>query len=109
MVELDDISFDQLLDSNFRATTSWFPKTPVEVQIFPNPSQGQFTIKTSNGEVLDRIVIYDITLKTIENLSIANPSHNEITMDLSHLNNGVYWIQTTKNQINKFHKLILNR
>ncbi len=109
MAELDDISFDQLLDSNFRATTSLFSTTPVEVHIFPNPSQGQLTIKTSNGAVLDRIVVYDISLKTIENLSIANPSQNEITMDLSHLNNGVYWIQTTQNQINKFHKLIINR
>jgi hypothetical protein len=74
--------------------------------IFPNPTHGSITIRSTRGEELQRIRIYGLTgiLLYEENLT---DTRTEKTVDLTSLNRGVYFmeIQTGKSRIST--KLII--
>jgi hypothetical protein len=62
-------------------------------KIFPNPAYSQFTLTLSEDIYDARIVLSDIYGQKI---GAANINGNDETFDISHLANGVYFIEMTK-------------
>ncbi|NOQ75385.1 MAG: T9SS type A sorting domain-containing protein [Crocinitomix sp.] len=68
--------------------------------VFPNPTNGEFTIKTENELDIESVTIYDMTgavlysLNDIENLM-------EVKMDLQHLSAGMYYILVNESNEDK--------
>ena len=60
-----------------------------EFIIFPNPTNGKFTIKGTGLQLIKTIIISDIQGKQIESATIGTNSH---TADLSNVDSGVYYI-----------------
>lgn len=64
------------------------------LQIFPNPTTGELTITGVEAEQTTQTVeIYDNTGRLVETHSRASLHGNGLTIDISHLPNGVYFIQ----------------
>lgn len=76
------------------------------LSIFPNPTDGLVNINVSDGEKLQRIVVYSLTGQVLYQEKLVG-SVSEKTLDLKYLNKGVYFIeiQTEKSKMSK--KLII--
>ena len=65
------------------------------IQLYPNPAQNELTI---SGAETSRITVIDITGKTLIDKAVNG---NRNTIDISQLNNGIYFLQATDNNGNK--------
>ena len=61
-----------------------------ELKIYPNPSNGNWNIKTGNADV-NQISIFSITGKLIQTIQVNN--QNEIEIQAVNLDAGMYMIQ----------------
>ncbi|NHN25670.1 T9SS type A sorting domain-containing protein [Flavobacterium jejuense] len=61
------------------------------VFVYPNPSNGLFTVSTKNRQVTS-IEVYDVSGKNILNRTDIESS-NEITLDLTHASIGIYFMK----------------
>jgi len=78
----------------------------VELNIFPNPNNGKFSIQTSNleSEILD-IRLMNLQGKVLYTASFERPINLEL--DLSHLNlNGIYLIQLNGSHFSTTEKIL---
>ena len=74
--------------------------TELGISIYPNPSNGIFTIET---EGVYEITITDISGKTIQQLTINN---EQLTIDISTEASGIYFLKLQNNEIVKTVKII---
>lgn len=92
------------LDTNLGVTDNSFTK----VQLFPNPTRGLLTVKTSNSTILDQALVYDILGKQVTNFQNSS-SDNEFRMNLTNLKNGVYLVKLVlKDGSQSTKKVIIN-
>jgi endonuclease I len=68
----------------------------LKISFFPNPAKKHITIVSLSQ--LSRVTIYDITGKTIQSISL---NEEEITLNIEHLNNGVYFVEIIDNSNKK--------
>ena len=87
VVDFDDMVSVNTIDGNNGIT------------IYPNPTTGIFTV---NGNGITKVVIADVTGKTIITSDVNK-------FDLSKENNGIYFVKVYYNNSVKIQKLILNR
>jgi membrane-associated protease RseP (regulator of RpoE activity) len=80
------------LTITFNETLNVDVQNITEVSLYPNPSKGDMTIKTPNSNILDQAQVYDILGKQVANFKNST-SNNELQMDLTHLNNGIYLVR----------------
>lgn len=74
-----------------------------QIKIYPNPAKDEITIEGSKLE-LHNFKIYNILGQDVTKyISIIENNNNKIKIDLSQLNNGIYFIKT-KTNVNKVHK-----
>ncbi|MDC1194152.1 T9SS type A sorting domain-containing protein [Crocinitomicaceae bacterium] len=60
-----------------------------EFSIYPNPTNGKFTIESSGSQLIHTIIISDIQGKQIASSTIES---NSYTADLSNVDSGVYYV-----------------
>lgn len=75
-----------------------------EVSIFPNPTDNQLTIKSKR--VINKVSVYDINGRLLNDKTLSN-SPLEFKLDVSHLSNGLYFLEiqsTNSKQTQKFIK-----
>ncbi len=81
--------------------------------VFPNPTKGEFTIKYDLKRRSDVLVeIFDINgvkLQTIVNVQGQHTGKYQVPVDLSHLTNGVYFVNLTNNGERRTQKVILEK
>ena len=78
-----------------------------EISVYPNPTNGQITVQTERTPSPQNIQIYDISGRIVETQLIAslrNENENNITIDISHLQQGIYFLKIE----NKITKIIKN-
>ena len=71
-------------------------KTNSEITVFPNPTNGQITVQTGRTPSPQNIRIYDISGRMVQTQFIAsqrNANANEFTIDISHLESGMYYLR----------------
>ena len=73
-------------------------------QIFPNPSNGNFTVKTKTG--LDKINVYSNTGSFIKTIIVNNADATEI--DLKDLSTGVYLLELLNSNDKSWKKIIVD-
>ena len=75
-----------------------------QINIYPNPTQGkiliQNLIQTSNNSIIIRNILGEIILN-------SDNKNNLVTLDISHLENGVYFIEVSSNNGIRIEKVIL--
>ena len=78
---------------------------PFSVTLFPNPSDGRFTVKTENTKV-SLIEIYNLPGEKVY-VSINLNLQTSTKIDLTSQPKGIYFIRTTGNTISETRKMIL--
>jgi hypothetical protein len=70
---------------------------PYELNIYPNPSGGQFTIEANLGSQTDvTLAVRDVVGRDLMQAErIQGASTFRRTFDISHLANGIYYVQVT--------------
>ncbi len=63
-----------------------------ELTLYPNPAKAFVTIKGSKGFMIGTVTIYDIAGKKV--MEAEGKEESEVTIDLSNLNNGIYFVKT---------------
>lgn len=73
------------------------------ITVYPNPAFGQITIKLANGNLFSKILIKDLTGKTVR--EIDNSSHeSQLVIPTNELNAGIYFLHfkgINKNEVTK--------
>ena len=78
----------------------------MKIRIYPNPAQGKVLIETTGLEGVNRIILTDITGKTMTSIPInENTTHSSI--DISKLTKGVYLVNIYANKFNYSQKLMI--
>ncbi len=90
---LIDGKLSVMKNNNFNPVTTVSTNTTNQnnLQIFPNPSNGNFTV-SSNG--LDNVKVFDAIGNLVFNKFVNN---NSINVSTSNLNSGIYFVQVTAN------------
>jgi hypothetical protein len=81
-------------------------RTSGEISIYPNPSNGNVSIRTINGEGLQSITIYSLTGQVLYNESISDMV-SERSLDLGFLGSGMYIISVRTDKSPGTVKLII--
>lgn len=97
-----------LLDGIYYLETvdvSDLPSSHPSIEVYPNPTTGVFTIKGDFGNTEVQCEIYTLlgTLVQVDRF----PNQSEISMDLSNLENGIYFLKLTYDQNVQTVKLII--
>jgi len=76
-----------------------------EIDVYPNPSNGTFTIRVDKPIMLSGT----LSVTNIHGQIIYSDKLNTLsqTIDLSHLKNGVYFLNATKNELSKTTKVVV--
>ena len=79
--------------------------------VYPNPSNGRFNIDLEGiSENQQNIHIYDIQGRLIENIVVeANSTATTIPIDLSSVNNGVYFVKLMADYKTKMEKILIQK
>ena len=77
------------------------------VSIYPNPSNGIFTVSTGNKSI-DQIEVYDISGKVIFNAKNVTNSNFEYSLDLNVVANGIYFVKITSENQSAVKRIIKN-
>jgi hypothetical protein len=67
-----------------------------KITLYPNPTKGNITIKTSNTGVLDKVLVHDILGREVANFKNSNSKHT-LQINLEHLKNGIYVLRLLLN------------
>ncbi len=72
-----------------------------DIKVFPNPNNGHFSLQlTSTLSVNDVVVIHNIVGQKIQEIPI-NINQNSVNIKMSHLENGIYFIQSKSNSFKR--------
>ena len=61
-----------------------------DFKVYPNPSYDVFNVQADNGELIDRIEVFN----TLGELIYSNTNKNQFVVDLSNQDKGVYFLKT---------------
>ena len=75
------------------------------ISIYPNPSNGIFTLKKMNGIEIEEVAIYDITGRLIKNVALSI-NKNEYKIDLTNTVSNLFFFKITGNNTSTTLKLL---
>lgn len=76
-------------------------------RVYPNPVKQKANISL-NGIVLDRLEVKDMTGKTVKSVNLSEPFYgNNLILDVSDLENGVYILESTNSRGDVLKKRLL--
>ncbi|MFK7808341.1 MAG: HYR domain-containing protein [Saprospiraceae bacterium] len=87
------------------------PKLDNEVSIYPNPTEGEVQVHLSNNITNEDVQfeVFSITGQEVGIQSIAQPSNNMYTMDISNQVNGVYLVKIRIGEDLLVKRIVLSR
>jgi hypothetical protein len=80
---------------------------PLAVDLYPNPSNGVFTIKMPTAKEGYSIHVYDVTGKQVFTTGGKTAGMETLSYDLSHLGKGIYSISIVKGDQTSVQKIII--
>ncbi len=74
--------------------------------LFPNPSDGRVTVRSADGERIQRITLYNLTGKVVFDQKQSGLTSEKI-LDLTSLNKGIYFIEVLTGESKSSMKLVI--
>lgn len=98
---------DGCMDTLFCSPVSSIPIRPSEmdIKIYPNPAQTVINIESKNSDTWDKILLFNASGQTVMALARTNSTQ----LDISHLPDGMYFIQLTKKGDSITRKIVKRR
>lgn len=115
VVFVQDESDKEVLQSEWSGNSEWdyyagTTETAVGatgITVYPNPAQTTFTINASNVEGLAAVRVLDVTGKEV--MTANAKGGMETALDVSALNNGIYFVHITVNGTTAVQKLTISK
>ena len=63
-----------------------------KIKIYPNPSNGKFTIDVENGSAIQTIKVYSIIGSLVKEISVSG-TNKSIDIDMTGINEGMYIVK----------------
>jgi hypothetical protein len=63
----------------------------VEMVVYPNPSEGDFSIRTENDNLIKTVKVFDIIGREVR--SISNVNESNVTIARDGMNTGIYFVK----------------
>ncbi|MCB9261147.1 MAG: T9SS type A sorting domain-containing protein [Flavobacteriales bacterium] len=107
VVKQSDVKMESDIYVPTKAVATVQRSLDVNVKMYPNPSQDQVTIETEGGYYAEKIVISDVTGKTVRSIEIDGKLKS-CNIDVSEMIDGMYYITISsgdQNHVEKFIKL----
>ncbi|MCX7547160.1 M4 family metallopeptidase [Xanthomarina sp. F1114] len=101
---VDDIS---IYNCEMSLSVSEVENMENNIKVYPNPSNGKFTLKSLNNINLLKAEIYDINGRLIKSIDLYN-SKNLQTIDISQVTSGIYFMNVHARNATQVIKLIKN-
>lgn len=106
-IRLDDVLYPTTLEEcEILVSLAEIGNELVELNIFPNPSQGIFTLENSYSRI-EEIVVFGATGIQVWNQKYAGKSQSQ-SVDLSDLSKGVYTVMVKAGQYTSSKRVIIN-
>ncbi|TCI93753.1 T9SS type A sorting domain-containing protein [Tenacibaculum sp. M341] len=86
---------------NFNAATAKTQELTDHLKLYPNPTKTAITVVNEDDSYLERVLIYDITGKTLYDKHLSKENINSLHINLKGYPAGIYFLKT-KNTIKKF-------
>ncbi len=105
--ELSDMAIDDISITEMTGIPN--VSSELQLQVYPNPSEGIYTIKLLKENTVDmHFKVVDMTGRTIleDNIQAKNGTLNTYQFDISNYNNGVYYLMIESDGLNYTEKLL---
>lgn len=80
---------------------------PLATSVYPNPSNGVFSIKMPPAKEGYVLTVFDMMGKQVYSYSAKTPGFETLSFDLSHLGKGIYSVNITKGNETSTNKIII--
>ena len=106
-IRLDDVLYPTTLEEcEILVSLAEIGDEFVELKIFPNPSQGIFTLENSDSRI-EEIIVFGATGIKVWNQQYSDRSQSQ-RVDLSNLSKGVYTMKVKTNEYTTSKRVIIN-
>ena len=106
-IRLDDVLYPTTLEEcEILVSLAEIGDEFVELKIFPNPSQGIFTLENSDSRI-EEIIVFGATGIQVWNQQYSDRSQSQ-RVDLSNLSKGVYTMKLKTNEYTTSKRVIIN-
>ena len=99
---IDDLA---IYNCQYPLSVEEFDSLEQGIKVYPNPSNGVFTLNNINNVMLQRAEIYDINGRVIKTIKLNNKQVTQ-EINISNLASGVYFMKLVSNNAEKIIKLI---
>src|SRR5690554_409929 len=85
-------------------------ESAIDFKLYPNPTNSEFTISIESmpHETLD-VYIYDVLGKRIQSRTFSSSDYKEVSFNLDHYSNGIYYVELQGSGKKAVKKLVLNK
>ena len=106
-IRLDDVLYPTTLEEcEILVSLAEIGDEFVELKIFPNPSQGIFTLENSDSRI-EEIIVFGATGIQVWNQQYSDRSQSQ-RVDLSNLSKGIYTMKVKTNEHTTSKRVIIN-
>lgn len=113
IIDMNEIRYLELDTTELSGTSTGitYNNLDIEFSVYPNPAKNQITVDfSSTNNKSSNLIISDLLGKTVKECSVNSSNGiNRIDINLNNLNDGVYFINFSNNDIKSTKKLVITK
>ena len=113
IIDMNEIRYLELDTTELSGTSTGitYNNLDIEFSVYPNPAKNQITVDfSSTNNKSSNLIISDILGKTVKEFSVNSSNGiNRIDINLNNLNDGIYFINFSNNEIKSTKKLVITK
>ena len=113
IIDMNEIRYLELDTTELSGTSTDITNNNLDIEfsVYPNPAKNQITVDfISTNNKSSNLIISDILGKTVKEFSINSSNGiNRININLNNLNDGIYFINFSNNDIKSTKKLVITK
>ena len=113
IIDMNEIRYLELDTTELSGTSTGitYNNLDIEFSVYPNPAKNQITVDfSSTNNISSNLIISDILGKTVKEFSVNSSNGiNRIDINLNNLNDGIYFINFSNNDIKSTKKLVITK
>ena len=113
IIDMNEIRYLELDTTELSGTSTGITYNNLDIKfsVYPNPAKNQITVDfSSTNNKSSNLIISDILGKTVKEFSVNSSNGiNRIDINLNNLNDGIYFINFSNNEIKSTKKLVITK
>ena len=113
IIDMNEIRYLELDTTELSGTSTGitYNNLDIEFSVYPNPAKNQITVDfSSTNNKSSNLIISDLLGKTVKEFSVNSSNGiNRLEINLNNLNDGIYFINFSNNDIKSTKKLVITK